>query len=100
MRDQVMAEFELPAKMMPELCFGTKISQVTKGRKSLRGKKKITKLHRHSILLRIKNSNTSLNTKSGCEILSKHSIFVMTFIKLVFKVHSVHNLSWSTGKKK
>lgn len=39
MRDQVMAEFELPAKMMPELCFGTKISQVTKGRKSLRGKK-------------------------------------------------------------
>lgn len=36
MRDQVMAELEFPAKMMPELGLGAEISQVTKGRKSFR----------------------------------------------------------------
>jgi len=85
--------------MMPELGLAAEISQVTKGRKSFKGKKKMKKSHRHSILLRTKNSNTSLNTKSGCEILSTHSIFLMTVIKLVFKVHSVYSLSWSVGKK-
>lgn len=42
----------------------------------------------HVNLLRTKNSNNSLATKPGCEILSINSIFLMIFTKLVFKLHS------------
>ena len=69
---------------MPELGLGAEISQVTKRRKNFRKKShKITQARMN--LMRTKNSNTSLNTKSGCEVLSRNSIFLMTFIKLVFK---------------
>lgn len=49
--------------------------------------------------LRTKNSNINLGLKSGCEMLSIDSIFLMTFTKLFSKAYDVHSLFWPTGKK-
>lgn len=97
MRDQVMAELALPwggDAWAGSWCWN---QPGDKGEKKFQKKShKITQAWMN--LMRTKNSNTSLNTKSGCEILSRNSTFLMTFIKLVFKAYSIHNLSWPVEK--